>query len=587
LAAGKLVTPAFCESRSRFPTLVAATLLIGVAYLSRRPIEAGGPQPLFREAASETGLVFQHFTGATGDYFLPEIMGAGVALLDYDGDGDLDVYLIQGDLLDQRKSMKDALFPPPKDHWPGNRLFRNELIPSGHLRFTDVTERAAVGHVGYGMGVAVGDVDNDGRPDLFVTNFGPNVLYRNNGDGTFTDITRQAGLDGMRWSTSAAFLDYDRDGTLDLVVTNYVDFSVKGNIACYAPTGERDYCNPAVYRPIPTRLYRNDGKGHFLDLTRQSGVGAAFGNGLGVSCADFNGDGWVDIFVANDGMPNQLWINQHNGTFKDLALSSGVAYNADGAAQAGMGVATGDFDNDGDEDIFITHLARESNTLYVNDGNGVFHDATIEAGLSRGSLSGTGFATEWFDYDNDGFLDLFLANGAVSLVESLRGGPYPYGQRNQLFHSENGKKFSDVTLTAGRVFELSEVGRGAAFGDIDNDGRVDVIVSNNNGPVRLLLNQAGSGGHWLTVRLVDGTANLSGALVGLTQRNGATVWRRAHADGSYLSSSDPRVHFGLGTDAAEPARIEVRWPGGKRESWNRIKKDSEITLRAGTGNPLR
>jgi hypothetical protein len=572
LTAGKRVTAA-----------LAASLLIGVAYMPHWRIEAGAPQPVFREAATETGLVFQHFTGATGDYFLPEIMGAGVALFDYDGDGDLDVYLIQGDLLDKRRSMKDALFPAPKDHWPGNRLFRNELIPSGHLRFTDVTEQAGVGYVGYGMGVAVGDIDNDGRPDLFVTNFGPNVLYRNNGDGTFTDITRQAGLDGMRWSTSAAFLDYDRDGNLDLVVTNYVDFSVKGNIACYAPTGERDYCNPAVYRPIPARLYRNDGKGHFLDVTRQSGVGAAFGNGLGVSCADFNGDGWLDIFVANDGMANQLWINQRNGTFKDMALSSGVAYNADGAAQAGMGVATGDFDNDGDEDIFVTHLARESNTLYVNDGKGVFHDGTIEAGLSRGSFSGTGFGTEWFDYDNDGFLDLFIANGAVSMVESLRGRPYPYQQRNQLFHSERSRKFSDVTSTAGPVFQLSEVSRGAAFGDIDNDGRVDVVVTNNNGPVRLLLNQAGSGGHWLTVRLVDRTANVSGALVGLTQHNGATVWRRAHTDGSYLSSSDPRVHFGLGSDASGPARIEVRWPSGKRESWNRIKRDSEITLRAGTG----
>jgi hypothetical protein len=283
-------------------------------------------------------------------------------------------------------------------------------------------------------------------------------------------------------------------------------------------------------------------------------------------------------------MANQLWINQHDGTFKDMALSSAVAYNADGAAQAGMGIAAGDFDNDGDEDIFVTHLTRESNTLFVNNGKGVFHDATIKFGLS--GYSGTGFGTEWFDYDNDGFLDLFIANGAVSLVESLRGLPYPYHQRNQLFHSEKGRKFSDVTSTAGPALQLADVSRGAAFGDIDNDGRVDVVVTNNNGPVRLLLNQAGSGNHWLTVRLLDGKRDITGTRVGLMLRGGARVWRRVHADGSYLSSSDPRVHYGLGPDA-ELVGIEVRWPAGEREQWSGVQIDREVTLRRGSGSLLR
>ncbi len=541
--------------------------------------------PIFHDVAAETGLRFQHFTGATGEYLLPEIMGAGVALFDYDGDGDLDIYLLQGTMLDPRKSLKQALFPPPRDHWPGHRLFRNEIIPSGKLQFTDVTEQSRLGFEGYGMGVAVGDFDNDGHPDLYVTNVGSNILYRNNGDGTFADVTREAGLDEVRWPTSAAFLDYDRDGNLDLFVANYVDFTVRGNISCYDKTGAQDYCNPAIYHSLPGRLFRNTGKGKFVDVTVSSGIGAAFGKGLGVVCADFNSDGWTDIFVANDGTESQLWINQRNGTFKDLALISGVAYNADGAAQAGMGVTSDDFDNDGDEDLFVTHLAKETNALYVNDGRGSFSDATIQYGLSQTNFSGTGFGTKWFDYDNDGFLDLFVANGSVTLVEALRGKPYPYQQRNQLFHNESGKFFRDVSLLAGPALQVPGVGRGAAFGDINNDGAIDIVVTNNNGPVQLLLNDVGTRHHWLMIglRAARGNRFAIGAKVGLFRRGQKPLWRRVHADGSYLSSSDIRVSFGLGDSSAGLESVVVEWPSGEPEIWKDVRIDMLVTLRQGTG----
>ncbi len=542
--------------------------------------------PIFREVAEEVGLDFQHFTGATGEFFFPEIVGSGVALFDYDGDGDLDVFLVQGSLLDPSKTLRDALFPPPKSHWPGSRLFRNELIPSGHLRFTDVTEAAGVGYVGYGMGVAVGDYDNDGHPDLYVTGFGRNVLYHNNGDGTFTDVTRQAGVDDGRWSTSAAFLDYNNDGRLDLFVANYVDFTVKGNKRCPGEIKGRDYCSPSVYQPVPDRLFRNEGNGKFSDVTLAAGIGKAFGRGLGVVCADFNSDGWIDIFVANDGSANQLWLNKRDGTFEDIALMSGTAFDENGEAEAGMGVTAGDFDNDGDKDIFITHLKQEKHRLYVNDGAGNFRDATSQFGLAAVPHY-TGFGTGWFDYDNDGNLDLFVANGAVYVVPELWREVYPYRQRNQLFHNEI-KTFRETSAEAGPALELSEVSRGAAFGDIDNDGDVDIVVSNNNGRARLLLNEIGSRHHWLEVRLEGVRANRDGigAKVGVLREGHRPLWRHAHTDGSYLSANDGRVHFGLGQDPQVKA-VVVRWPGGSDEAWNSVRADRIVTLREGSGRPYR
>ncbi len=545
--------------------------------------------PIFREVATEVGLEFHHFTGATGEYLMPEIMGAGVALFDYDNDGDLDVYLVQGTMLDPTKSFKDALFPPPAGWKPGNRLFRNLLAETGKLQFVDVTEKAGVGHVGYGMGVAVGDYDNDGYQDLYVTNFGHNVLYHNNGDGTFTDVTREAGVDDERWSTSAAWVDYNRDGYLDLYVSNYVDFTVRGNKRCYAATGAPDYCTPRLYRPVPDRLFRNLGNGKFEDVTETAGIGSAISPGLGVVCADFNGDGWMDIYVANDSAANFLWLNQGDGTFKEAGLVSGTAYNSNGIPQAGMGVAAGDFDNDGDEDLVVTNLSLEGCNLFVNDGKGNFYDAAAEYGLLQPTFPYTGFGTEWFDYDNDGLLDLFIANGAVTVMESLRGTPYPFAQIKQLFHNEGeGRKFREVTGSAGPVFAQAEVSRGAAFGDIDNDGDIDIVVTNNNGPVRLLLNETNraSKRHWLLVRLEAARGNRFGigARVEVHDR-GRKLLRRVHTDSSYLSANDVRVHFGLG-ESSEVEAVVVTWPEGSRERWERLRADQIVTLRQGTGRVL-
>jgi hypothetical protein len=401
-------------------------------------------------------------------------------------------------------------------------------------------------------------------------------------------VTREAGVDDPRWSSSAAWVDYDRDGFLDLFVANYVDFTIKGNKRYYSTSGDPDYGDPA-YSPVPSRLFRNLGNGKFVDVTGDAGIGSAFGSGLGVVCADFNGDGSIDIYVANDSQANILWLNQGNGTFKDVALLSGVAYNSEGLAQAGMGVALGDYGNDGEEDIVVTNLTAQGCVVYRNDEQGNFYDATAEVGLLQPTIGYTGWGVGWLDYDNDGDLDLFIANGAVYLVESLRGkSRYPYNQINQLFHNEgSGKAFRETTVLAGPAFELAEVSRGAAFGDIDNDGDIDIVVTNNNGPVRLLRNETNDRlpHHWLEVRLQAAKGNQFGigARVELVQR-GRKIIRRVGTDGSFLSASDVRAHFGLGRNPRLES-IVVHWPDGTREGWNKIKVDRIVTLRQGSGQP--
>ena len=525
----------------------------------------------FRELAAQSGLVFHHFSDASDRFRLPEIMGSGVALFDYDQDGDLDVYLLQGAALDPRSDPSASKLPPR--HALGSRLFVNRIVPDGTLSFADGTESAGLAFDGYAMGAAVGDYDADGDPDLYVTALGENALYRNNGDGTFARVD---GPQDRRWSTSASFVDYDQDGDLDLFFTNYIDFTVRNNKQCFSPVGARDYCNPTVYNPVPDRLFRND-DGRFTDVSGDAGLGAAFGNGLGVASADLNNDGRPDIYVANDGTENQLWINQGDGRFENVAMLSGAAVNADGRAEAGMGVIAADFDNDGDDDLFLTHNTLETNTLYLNNGQGLFRDATNRFGLGSHSMPFTGFGLSWADFDHDGWLDLFIANGAVTVMEGLRGDAYPFVQDNQYFRgTENGFEVLRGADVWGDLMPL--VGRGMATGDIDGDGDLDVVVSNNNGPARLFLNQTQSD-RWLRVRLHGGgkNPNALGALVGLHLGDGATRWRRIRRDGSYLSSNEPVAHFGL-DEAATIQSVEVRWPTGGRETFPAPRNGETVIL---------
>ena len=545
---------------------------------------AAAPSPA--EASSRTlpkppVWTFVHFNGMTGGFTLPEITGSGAAVFDYDGDGDLDVYLVQGNLIGPGATLADALLPWRGQGEPRDRLFRNDLArgPDGsvRLRFTDVTEASGIRGSGYGMGVAAADYDNDGDVDLYVTNEGPNALYRNEGDGTFSDVTATAGVDDPRWSTSAAWLDYDADGHLDLYVANYVDFRSNTDVTCYNNSSARDYCGPKAYPPVPDRLFRNRGDGRFENVTTRVGMGQEFGAGLGVVGADFDGDGHLDIYVANDGDENQLWINSGAGSFLNAGLWAGAAFNQAGRPEASMGVDAGDFDGDGDEDLFMTHIMMETNTLFVNLGEGLFADETIQAGLANASQGMTGFGTSWFDYDNDGWLDILVLNGAVVVIEELarQGDPYPLGLPNQLFRNTGRATFEEVTAQAGPAFQERGVSRGAAFGDIDNDGDTDVVVLNNNGPAQLLLNQVGADRHWLglVLRGADHDRDMLGARVAVELPDSRVLWRRVRTDGSYCSSNDPRILVGLG-EWDHVRSVQVRWPGGRTETWQRSARRS-------------
>jgi len=533
---------------------------------------------LFRDVTSAVGVDFVHVAGATGRYYFPEIMGAGVGLFDYDGDGDLDLYLVQSGWV----MPADA----PAGEEPRNRLYRNdlELGPDGRrrLRFSDVTEELGVGDAGYGMGCAVGDYDGDGDPDLYVTNYGPNVLYRNDAGAGFTDVTDAAGVGDPRWSVSASFLDHDGDGDLDLFHVNYVAFADDVLRECTTSAGDREYCTPLAYRPLPDVLYENQGDGTFRDVSAAAGIAAVPGNGLGVAVADFDRDGRQDVYVANDAQPNRLWMNQGNGTFADRGLLSGSAVNAHGAAEAGMGVSVADFDQDGDEDIFVVHLFGETNTLYVNDGKGIFDDRTFNHGLGAPSRSMTGFGTRFFDYDNDGWLDLCVANGAVAKVDTQLDEPWPYKMSNQLFRGAPGGRFEDVSAAAGPAFAELLSSRGAAFGDLDLDGDVDLVVNDNNGPARVLENRVGARNHWLRVALEGPGARVLGATVRLVTASGLAREQRYHTDGSYGSASDARITFGLGGESA-PVELTVRWPDGTSERWPGVAVDREVRLAKGAG----
>ena len=553
------------------------------------PVTAGSA-PLFVDRSAETGFDFHYYNGATGEIYLLEIMGAGGGFVDFDNDGDLDIYAPQGRVLAPGKSIEEATAPVRHPVPLTDRLYRNDLqeLPDGSriLRFTDVTD--GMGHASqeYGIGVATGDFDNDGWPDLYITNFGPNQLLRNNGDGSFTDVSERAGTIEAGWSSSASFLDLDRDGWLDLYVTNYLEHQIEKRVHCMNPTGAHDYCDPDAYPAASDRIFRNRGDGSFEDVSEKSGILTVERTGLGVVSADFDLDGWPDLYVANDGMANQLLLNNRNGTFRDDTILAGVAVNAEGEREASMGVDAADIDDDGDEEIFLTHYSRETSTLYLNTGDAMFDDATQASGLGTPSWNFTSFGTRFLDYDNDGLLDLAVVSGAVTLFSN--NSTDNLAQTNQLFRNLDGQRFAEVTAEAGPAFELRETSRGAAFGDVDNDGDTDILVFNNIEPSRLLINEAGSRKQWLGLRLIGSgktPRDMLGAWVELVRPGRPSQWRRVRTDGSFASASDPRVLFGLGDDAGKPL-VRVAWPSGTLERFTDLRLNQYTTLTEGTGQSV-
>lgn len=519
----------------------------------------------FTETAKESGLDFRHRSGQGEVLLIPEIMCGGVALIDVEGDGDLDVYLVQGGRIGG-SSGPDVT----------NRLYEND----GRGNFRDITERSGSGDARYGIGVASGDHDGDGDPDLLVTNLGRNTMFRNEGDGIFTDVTESTGLAAEEFSSSASFFDMDGDGDLDLYVCNYLEWSPETEIECRNTLGQPDYCAPATYSaPASDRLYRNRGDGVFEDVSLASGIAAKPGTGLGVAAADFDGDGRLDLFVANDGMPDLLWMNQGDGTFIDEAARSGCALDSSGVAKAGMGVAIEDLEADGDQDLLVCNLWRETDSLFLNDGKGRFVDATARRGLAGIPKTFTRFGLGFRDFDQDGYLDLFQANGRVAVLASRHGGGGRYDEPNLVFRGSE-TRFKEVRPRGGTADLLVGTSRGAAFGDLDDDGDVDVVVVNRDGSCHLLRNDVVSPGHWIGIRVLDATGgDAIGAMVEVVA--GDRRWRRqVRTDGSYLSASDPRVHVGIGS-ANEVDPIRVTWPDGTVSSHESNGVDRLVTIRRG------
>jgi enediyne biosynthesis protein E4 len=523
--------------------------------------------PAFRDAARSAGIDFVHISGASEQRFFPEIVGSGGLFFDFDSDGWLDVFLVDGG------SLADAAVASRARH----RLYRNR----GNGTFEDVTDASGIRHRDYGMGACAGDYDNDGLIDLYVTNVGANQLYRNAGHGRFTEVANAGGANPNSWSTSCAFLDIDRDGDLDLFVTNYVDTSRGKNEFCgiAGPPPVRDYCHPLIYPPLHSVLYRNTGRNTFEDISTQSGVGSLRGNGLGVAVADVDDDGWPDVFVANDAMPNFLFHNKGDGTFTDIGGLSGVAVSSDGKAKAGMGTAFADFSGNGHLGLIVTNHETEMHSLFLNVDGTLFSDVTLRSGIGPATRPYVGFGVVFFDYDNDGRLDVAIANGHVMANAALVRATF--AQRNLLLRQIDGR-FVDMKDQAGSGFSIELVSRALATGDIDNDGDIDLLVTNNGAGANVLLNEGGSG-NALLVRAIGTKSNRSGIGARLTLTTGQRRQiREVQSGSSYLGQNDLRAHFGLGS-ATRSERLEIRWPSGMTEVVNDLPANQILTVREGEG----
>ena len=533
------------------------TLFLFLFPLAALPIE---PSIRFTDVTDTVGIHFTHTDGATGAFHLPETLGAGGAFLDYDNDGYLDIYLV------------NSAAP--------SALFRNK----GDGTFTDATEAAKVDNQdSYGHGVACGDYNNDGYVDIYVTNFGPNRLYHNNGDGTFTDVTAQADVGDPRWSSSATFFDYDSDGFLDLYVVNYINYKLDASapicfedVAFSVTEKARGYCHPKHFEGAPDRLYRNNGDGTFTDATEAANIrdpgGMFLGKGLGVVAADFDTDGNPDLYVANDDTPNYLFYNKGDGTFAEIAILTGCAYSADGIAQAGMGVDAGDYNNDGFLDLFVTNFSYETNTLYRNNGDGTFTDVSYKAQLGEESYLLLGFGTGFFDADNDGHLDIFVANGHIFPNVEHTTDVLSYKQPNQLFRNQSDGTFIEMRL------EEHAVSRGTLFGDYDNDGDTDILITQLNDKLTLLQNENRIPNNWLSLKLVGTRSNRDGIGARVTLTLGTeSQTREVHRGASYLSSNDPRLIFGLG-ERTIVDKLQIRWQSGVVQILENLSANQELVV---------
>ena len=526
----------------------------------------GSTEPYFRDVTDAMKLDFRHINGFSAERRLVETMGSGGALFDFDNDNDLDLYLVQGN------SLSPSTEPPPK-----NRLYRND-----RGIFVDITASANVGDASYGLGAVAADYDGDGNRDLYITNLGKNVLYRNNGDGTFTDVTEKAQVGCPLLSASAAFADIDGDGDLDLYVCNYVEYALETDIPCYYKNTLRIYCGPNEYHGIADVLYRNNGDGTFTDITKSAGVYEPTTRGLGVVFTDVNNDGWVDIYVANDMSPNTLFMNQGNSTFREEGVLRGVAYNGDGLANGSMGIDAADYDNDGDIDLWVSNFSLEANCLMQNDGSGYFEDVTFDTNLADPSFYSLGFGTRFIDFDNDGWLDLLVGNGHIWDNVKQIDAKMSYAQPVQLFHNQGGTPqnhtgFTEITAEAG-LDKTHYVVRGMLFGDIDTDGDVDVVLCQSNRPTVILSNEVGNANAWLTVKLVgtDGNTDAIGAQVQL-EVGGTTFLREIICGASYLSGNALRLTFGLGS-ASRVDNLQIRWHNGNVQELGELPIRQSITF---------